>query len=108
MKKLSPILCALLFILAAHGAVYAQDFTVTVPSTDACGHYITPIKAGGSHQFQINVTNNRADTCTVSIDKSLMGTVSSWVSIENSFAFSPRNQNPPMLVLTKHIYLNWI
>ena len=84
MKKLSPILCVLLFILVVHGPVYAQDFTVQIPSTDNCGHYITPIKAGGSHQFQINVKNNRADTCTVSIDKSLMGTVSSWVSIDNN------------------------
>ena len=81
MKKLSPILCVLLFILAAHGPVYAQDFTVKIESTDRYGGYIHPIKAGDSHQLQINVKNNRADTCTVSIDKSLMGTVSSWVSI---------------------------
>jgi len=84
MKKLSPILCVLLFILAAYRPFYAQDFTVQIPSTDNCGHYIKPIKAGGSHQFQINVKNNRADTCTVSIDKSAMGTVSIWVSIDNN------------------------
>ena len=70
---------SLLFLLNAKAE--SQDFTVKIPSTDDCGHYITPIKAGGSHQFQINVKNNRTDTCTVSIDKSLMGTVSSWVSI---------------------------
>ncbi len=85
MKKLINYLCVLLFILAAHGLIYAQDFTVEIPTTDACANYIKPIKAGGSHQFQIKVKNNTQDTSTVSIDKDAMGAdVSSWVTIDNN------------------------
>ena len=85
MKKFINYLSVLLFILATHGFIYAQDFTVTIESTDAYAHYLPPIKAGGSHQFQIEVKNNRSDTCTVSIDKNSMGIdVSSWVTIDNN------------------------
>ena len=85
MRKLFNYLFVLLFVLATHGLIYAQDFTVEIPTTDDYAHYLPPIKAGGSHQFQIEVTNNRSDTCTVSIDKNSMGIdVSSWVTIDNN------------------------
>jgi len=84
MKKLMNYFCVLLFLLATHGLVHAQDFTVKIESTDASNHYFEPLKAGGSRQFQIMVKNNTSDTCTVSIDKDDMGYVSSWVSIEDN------------------------
>ena len=85
MRKLFDYLLVLLILLATNGLIHAQDFTVTISTTDACNHYITPIKAGGSHQFQIRVENNSSDTSTVSIDKDAMGAdVSSWVTIDNN------------------------
>ncbi len=85
MRKLINCLCVLLFLLITHNIIQAQDFTVEIPTTDAFGHYLPPIKAGGSHQFQIEVTNNTSDTTTVSIDKNSLGAdISSWVSIDNN------------------------
>ena len=90
MRKLINYLCVLLLILAAQLQIQAQDFTVEIKSTDDYAGYIKPIKAGGSHPFQIKVKNNREDTCTVSIDKDGMGEVESWVSIEdNSLTIFP-------------------
>lgn len=77
MKKLFDYLCTLIFLLATSELIHAQNFTVTIPTTDNYAGYIKPIKAGGSHQFQIEVKNNRQDTCTVSIDKNAIGEVSS-------------------------------
>lgn len=73
MKKLLNYLFILLFAITTHGFVLAQDFTVSIPTTDNYAHYLPPIKAGGSHQFQIEVKNNSSDTSTVSIDKNSMG-----------------------------------
>jgi hypothetical protein len=84
MKKLFDYLCVLTILLSTAGLVSAQDFTVKIPSTENYQNYIKPIKAGGTHQFQINVKNNRTDTCTVSIVKSVMGEVASWISIDNN------------------------
>jgi len=84
MKKLFDYLCVLTILLSTTGLVSAQDFTVTIKSTDNYGGLITPLKPGSSHQLQINVKNNRQDTCTVSIVKNAMGEVESWVSIDNN------------------------
>jgi hypothetical protein len=72
----------LLFLMSAK--VWAQDFTVIISSTDDYLGYIQPLKAGGSIQFQINVKNNRKDTCTVSINKITMGIPGPWVTIDNN------------------------
>lgn len=84
MRKPINYLCVLLLIVATHGFIQAQDFTVEIESTDASNNYFKPLKPGGSRQFQIKVKNNTSDTCTVSIDKYDMGYVSSWVSIEDN------------------------
>jgi hypothetical protein len=49
MKKLLNYLFILLFAITTHGFVLAQDFTVSIPTTDNYAHYLPPIKAGGSH-----------------------------------------------------------
>lgn len=72
----------LLFLMSAK--LWAQDFTVTIASTDDYSGYIVPLKSGGSIQFQIKVKNNRTDTCTVSIDKNAMGLPGQWVTIDNN------------------------
>ena len=100
MRKLINYLCVLLLIMAAQVQIQAQDFTVEIPTTDDFAHYITPIKAGGSHQFQIKVKNNTSDTCTVSIDKDAMG-VGSWVSIDdNSQELFPSQSKNFLITLT--------
>jgi hypothetical protein len=49
---------------------------------------------GDTHEFKIKVKNNTSDTCTVSIDKSAIGYVSSWVSIEDTLELPPsQSQN---------------
>ncbi len=65
MRKLLDYLLVLLILLATNGLIYAQDFTVEIESTDDCAGYIKPLKAGETHEFQVNVTNNREDTCTL-------------------------------------------
>lgn len=62
MRKLINYLCVLLLIMAAQVRIKAQDFTVTVPSTEGSNNYIKPLKAGDSSQFQIKVKNNTSDT----------------------------------------------
>jgi hypothetical protein len=73
---------ALLVLLCTKS--WSLDFTVNIQKTDICSGYIVPLKAGASLQFEINVKNNRTDTCTVSIDKDLMGIPGSWVTIDNN------------------------
>ena len=84
MKRFTFFTVTTLLLFLLSNRVLAQDFKVTIASTDICAGYINPLKAGGSIQFQINVKNNRADTCTVSIDKNAMGLTSSWVAIDNN------------------------
>ena len=89
---------ALLFLMSTK--VWAQDFTVTIESTDDYSGYIVPLKAGASIQFQINVKNNRTDTCTVSINKNAMGIPGSWVTIDNnSQVLSPQQSTNFLLTL---------
>ncbi len=84
MRKLVNYLCALFFLTFLSGLVSAQEFKVSIASTDDYAGLLKPVKAGGSFQFQIKCKNNRADTCTVSIVKSVMGEVESWVAIDNN------------------------
>lgn len=84
MKKQLNYVFVLLFALLAHNIVIGQGFEVTVPSTDDCLQFFEPIKAGSSFQFEINVKNNENYLRTVSIIKNEMGSVSSWVNIENN------------------------
>ncbi len=83
MKKRFIYLSIVLLILSSYGAL-GQSFTVDIESTKNYAHTITPIKPGSSHQLLIDVKNNDTISYTVSIDKSAMGTVESWVSIENN------------------------
>ncbi|MBN2349088.1 MAG: fibronectin type III domain-containing protein [Bacteroidales bacterium] len=73
------------------GLVLGQDdFTVSIEATDKYGGFFTPIKAGGSFQFKIEVKNNLADTCTVSVRKSTLDDVENWVTIDgNSLVLFP-------------------
>ena len=84
MKKITLALATMALLLFINNKTLAQDFTVAIGTTDKCAGYIQPLKAGASIQFQIKVTNNRTDTCTVSIDKGPMGITSSWVTIDNN------------------------
>ena len=84
MKRITLTLATIVLFLFISNKICAQDFTVKIASTDNCDGYIQPLKAGASIQFQIKVTNNRTDTCTVSIDKGPMGITSSWVTIDNN------------------------
>lgn len=89
---------ALLFLMSTK--VWAQDFTVTIESTDDYSGYIVPLKAGANIQFQIKVKNNRTETCTVSIDKNAMGIPGPWVTIDNnSQALSPQQSTNFLLTL---------
>ena len=83
MRKRINYLLTLLFIISIP-SINAQSFTVKVPSTDKHVNTITPIKPGSSHQLLIVVKNNNTITYSVSIDKSAMGIVESWVSIVNN------------------------
>ena len=65
MRKRFYYFCVLSVLLTTNGLISAQDFTVKIKSTDDYSGYIKPIKAGGSHPFQIKVKNNRDDTCTL-------------------------------------------
>ncbi|MBN2638035.1 MAG: hypothetical protein JXR65_02980 [Bacteroidales bacterium] len=84
MKKFTFFAAAILLLFLMNTRAWAQDFTVKVPSTDDYGGYLVPLRAGASIQFQVQVTNNLTDTCTVSIDKSSMGYAGSWVTIDNN------------------------
>lgn len=89
---------ALLFLMSTK--VWAQDFTVTIESTDDYSGYIVPLKAGANIQFQIKVKNNRTETCTVSIDKNAMGIPGPWVTIDNnSQVLSPQQSTNFLLTL---------
>jgi len=77
-------LFAVMLLLFVNKFALAQDFKVTITSTDDCSGYLKPLKAGNSLQFQIAVKNNRADTCKVSIQKENIGYVSSWISIDDN------------------------
>ena len=83
MKKRFIYLSIVLLILSSYGAL-GQSFTVDIESTKNYAHTITPIKPGSSHQLLIVVKNNNTITYSVSIDKSAMGIVESWVSIVNN------------------------
>jgi len=83
MKKNFSYVFVLILSLTS-GLISAQDFTVKIGTTDPYGGFFKPVKAGGSFQFQIEIKNNRQDTCTISIVKSNMGEVESWVTIDNN------------------------
>ena len=83
MKKRFIYLGIVFLILNSYGAL-GQSFTVIIESTADYANTITPIKPGSSHQLLIVVKNNNTITYSVSIDKSAMGTVESWVSIVNN------------------------
>jgi hypothetical protein len=84
MKNMYKTFGIILFVLSCIGNLYADDFTVTVPSTKDYANMIKPLKAGGSIQFQISVKNNRTDTCTISINKDAIGIVQPWITIDNN------------------------
>jgi len=74
------------FLLTTGGILSAQNFTVSVPSTDDYSGYFVPVKPGASFQFHVSVINNLGMADTISIDKTLvgMGEVHSWVSIDDN------------------------
>jgi len=84
MKHFFRFLIVVLFMITTSEFIMAQNFTVKVPLTDRYGGLFKPIKAGGSFQFKISVTNNSSDTYIVSLDKNSMFKVKSWVTIENN------------------------
>lgn len=101
MKTFTFFATTLMLLFLTTGNAWSQDFTVTVPSTDNADGYIQPLKAGASTQFQVQVTNNRADTCTVSIIKFYLGTAESWVTIDNnSQKIFPQQSKNFLLTLT--------
>lgn len=84
MKHLFSSLIVVLFMVTTSEFILAQDFTVKIPSTDNHGGLFKPIQAGNSFQFQVSVTNNLGMADTISIDKTFMGEVQSWVSIDDN------------------------
>jgi len=48
-------LFAVMLLLFVNKFALAQDFKVTITSTDDCSGYLKPLKAGNSLQFQIAV-----------------------------------------------------
>ena len=101
MKKITFFTATILLLFLMNTRAWAQDFTVAVPSTDGADGYIQPLKAGASTEFQVQVKNNRADTCTVSIIKFYLGTAESWVTIDNnSQKIFPQQSKNFLLTLT--------
>ena len=64
--------------------MFADDFTVQVKETENYQHLIYPIKPGNQCVLTVNVTNNREDTCKVTLKKSEMGEVKDWITISGN------------------------
>ncbi|MCU4155332.1 fibronectin type III domain-containing protein [Carboxylicivirga sp. A043] len=89
MKNLIQISILLFLILVSTNSI-AQDFIVTVESTENHGDYIVPLKPGATKTFEVKVTNGRSVGYTVSIRKYAMGNVQDWMSFSTeSMAIQP-------------------
>ena len=98
MKKLPKLFIILCMLCLPVSLIFAQDVKVQIPVTDDYSGYLPPIKAGGTYLFTIIVKNDSINpTCTVSLNKDLMGEVSSWVGIQ-----------PASLNISKGTSLNFV
>lgn len=77
-------LFGLLIFLSSSIFIYAEDFVVTVPASDDYAGFHKPIRADNSYSFYVNVTNTDTVPYIVSINKTNMFEIGSWVSIANN------------------------